>query len=116
MIDPNDTLTTVKAQDFVSELAGATRQVELTNVTATSDTDKAQQALWTAIRTSTNATNFNLFKAYLDTVFCADKKPTTEPLKTLRNDLDNRAKYTFMGVDAYNFLKKATEADRKSVV
>ena len=109
MPDTTINLSTETA-DTLREIAGATTQVELTRTMATSDADKAQQALWTAIRTSTNATNFNLFKVYLDRVFCDDKPPKTEPLKTLRSDLDNRAKYTFVGVEAYNLLKKATEA------
>jgi hypothetical protein len=105
-----DKLTEITTQEFVSDLAGATMQVELTRTSATSEADKAQQALWTAIRTSTNATGFNLFNDYLEKVFCGDKPPKTEPGKTLWTDLENRSKYTFMGVDAYNLLKKATEA------
>jgi hypothetical protein len=98
--------------DTLREIAGATREVELTRTMASSTADKAQQALWTAIRTSTNATNFNLFNAYLDRVFCDNTGATKEPAQTLYGDLVTRANasYTFMGVDAYQLLKKATEA------
>jgi hypothetical protein len=108
MSNGKDKLTDISPQDFVSELAGATMQVELTRTSATSDVDKQQQAVWTAIRTSTNATNFKPYSAFLERVFCGD--PTTGEEKKLRTHIKDRGDYTFVGLDAYNLLKKATEA------
>lgn len=97
--------------DILREVAGATRQVELTrSKNSATDEQKSQLALWTAIRTSTNATNFTVFEDYLDRVFCERKVPKKEAAKTLFGNLDRTPDYTFVGVDAYNLLKKAAEA------
>jgi hypothetical protein len=97
--------------DILRELAGTAKQVELTRTRKTAtDEQKNQLALWTAIRTSTDATNFNLFDDYLHRVFCDGKVPKKEPAATLFGDLTKRPDYTFVGVDAYNLLKKATES------
>ncbi len=92
-----------------------TYRVELTRTASASTAD---QALWIAIRSSTNATNFNLYSAYLERVFCEKQLPGKgpvpgkEPAASLFGAL-TAAKptgYSYLGVDAYNLLKKATEA------
>lgn len=100
---PRPIVGTVQSDD------STTYRVELTRAAAPNTTD---QALWIAIRSSTNATGFNLFSAYLDRVFCDQTPLHEEPAATLFRPL-TAAKptgYTYLGVDAYNLLKKATEA------
>jgi hypothetical protein len=68
------------------------------------------QALWVAIRNSTNAMNFDAYKEFIDHALC--QSPNGE-LADLENHLTGpRSERTGLrfGVDAYQVLKAATEA------
>jgi hypothetical protein len=68
------------------------------------------QALWVAIRHSTNAMGFNQYEAFIERLLCGDKD-VAERATWVRDErnklLQNRRLY--QGVDAYKLLKAATE-------
>jgi hypothetical protein len=82
-----------------------------TAVPATSD-----QALWVAIRNSTNALGFNNYSTFIEMVLCGEPPDTAENgknrLKDTRHTLrkiKRRTALPFPNVDRYRLLKAATE-------
>ncbi|HEY2291506.1 MAG TPA: hypothetical protein VGM86_12470 [Thermoanaerobaculia bacterium] len=69
------------------------------------------QALWVAIRNSTNGMGFEAYKEFIDTVLC-QKNTAGELEDPLGAALlhERKGKHLRFGVDAYQVLKAATEA------
>jgi hypothetical protein len=72
-----------------------------TAVPATSD-----QALWVAIRSSTNALGFENYSRFLDRVMCGDG---AKGLKDKVREVERRSGLPFPNVNRYRLLKAATE-------
>jgi hypothetical protein len=75
----------------------------------------SDQALWVAIRNSTNALGFNSFNDFIDVVMCGewpDRAVSRSGLKDARHQLRKVKRHTalpFPNVDRYRLLKAATE-------
>jgi hypothetical protein len=71
------------------------------------------QALWTAIRKSTNALSFNNYNAFMDVVMCGGDNSVLnlDPnnVKAIREPIKRRLRLPFPDTDAYRQLKVATE-------
>ncbi len=91
---------------------GHSRQVELTRTSATSDTKGATGAVDGHSHEHERNELQSVQRLSGQGVLHWQLQPQKEPAKTLFTDLPSSASanYTFMGLDAYNLLKKATEA------
>ncbi|MEI8408968.1 MULTISPECIES: hypothetical protein [unclassified Kribbella] len=75
----------------------------------------ADQALWVAIRNSTNALGFDNYSDFLDRVMCGESSGGTDPgisdkdLKDTLHRVKRRTALPFPNVDRYRLLKAATE-------
>lgn len=71
-------------------------------------------ALWLVIQQSTEDLSFNKFKDFMDVLFCEKKEPALpgkdSSMHNKINSLVNSHALPFMGVDAYQSIKVATEA------
>ena len=74
----------------------------------------ADQALWVAIRNSTNALGFDNYSRFLDRVMCGDRRttpaaPSGKDLTDTLRQVKRRTALPFPNVDRYRLLKAATE-------
>jgi hypothetical protein len=73
----------------------------------------ADQALWTAIRKSTNALSFNNYNNFMEVVLCGVDDPSLftpdKRSNNIRDRVDRRLRLPFPDTDAYRQLKVATE-------
>ncbi|HAB19742.1 MAG TPA: hypothetical protein PLX89_12645 [Verrucomicrobiota bacterium] len=105
----NANLAELTPVDVVNLHAKEPLSVRLTPAAAQSTND---QALWTAIRTSTDLLNFNAYREFIDRVFCRDGHKGKDDSAALAQELTGRRPWAhaFAGVDAYQMLKTATQA------
>jgi hypothetical protein len=73
----------------------------------------ADQALWVAIRQSTNALGFDSYNEFIEYVLCGEESPATSGLRSttqhLLRKVKRRTALPFPNVDRYRLLKAATE-------
>ncbi len=75
------------------------------------------QALWTAIRKSTNALSFNNYNSFMEVVLCGgdpslinlDTPAAINHVRNVRDPIKHRLRLPFPDTDAYRQLKVATE-------